>query len=349
MAYESQTQTAILQRMLDASPPTIDKRQGSVTYDLLSPASIELAMAYIELDQVLKLGFADTSYGIYLDLRCKEMGLSRKQATKAVGEVTFSGPQGTLLPKGTEISTGGNYPVYFNTTADCLIGSTPVTVTAEAKTGGANGNVTIGAIKLLLGPYSGIVSVNNAATFNGGVDLESDQDLLNRYYEKVRRPATSGNANQYRQWALEISGISDAKVYPLWNGNGTVKIALLDTNKRAPLPNKVEEVRQFITSVAPIGADVTVVPATEVPIHISAAYTLKNGTTLDNARQQITEGLAAYLKTLAFSDPIVRYTQIANVILGTDAIVDYTDLLVNGGTANLTIDQDSVAVMGTVT
>ncbi|OXM86455.1 baseplate J/gp47 family protein [Paenibacillus rigui] len=348
MAYEAQTQTAILTRMLDASPSNMDKRQGSVTYDLLSPASIELAMAYIELEQVLKLGFADTSYGIYLDLRCKELGLTRKPAVKAVGDITFTGPEDTFIPKGTEVSTGGKIPVYFKTMADCRLTGGSATVGAEAKTGGFSGNVTIGAIKLLFGAYSGVVSVTNTSTFNGGVDLETDEDLLNRYMERVRRPAASGNANQYRQWALEIAGISDAKVYPLWNGNGTVKIALLDSNKRAPLPSKVAQVNQYIASVAPVGAAITVVAATEVPIHVSGTYTLKPGATLEDARRQIAEGVANYLKTLAFSDAIVRYTQIANVVLDTDAVVDYANLQVNSGTANLTIESGSVAVLGTV-
>jgi len=349
MAYENQTQAAILQRMLDATSPSIDKRQGSITYDMLSPASIELALAYIELDNVLKFGFADTTYGPYLDLRCGERGVYRKQAIKAVGSVTFSGPNGTVIPKGTEVSTGGNTPIYFATTADVTIAGGTATAGAEAKIGGNNGNVTIGAIRNVIGPLAGILTVTNAATFNGGTNTESDADLLARYIETVRRPATSGNANQYRQWALEIAGISDARVYPIWNGNGTVKVSLLDSNKRAPSAQKVAEVAAYLESNRPVGATVTVVPATEVAINVSATYTLKPGATLAEARTQISAGLADYLKKLAFTDPIVRYTQIANVVLEADAVIDYTNLTVNGGITNITVSDGSVAVVGSVT
>ncbi|NHN31122.1 baseplate J/gp47 family protein [Paenibacillus agricola] len=350
MAYEDETKTAILARMLAASDPTLDQRQGSPTFDLLSPAAMELAQAYAELDNALRWGFVNAdgtgAYGAYLDLRAGELGLTRKAAVKAVGSVTFTGPNGTVIPIGTQVSTGN---VYFVTTAAGTTASGTVTVTAEALVGSAAGNVTIGAINLVAGPLVGIVSVTNAATFNGGADTESDADLTARYFERARKPATSGNANQYRQWALEIAGISDAKVFPLWNGLLTVKVALLDTDKRAPVSGKVAEVAAYIETVRPIGATVSIVAATEFAINVTGTFTLAAGYTLTQARAQILAGLTAYLKTLAFTDATVRYTQIANVVLNTAAVDDYSGLTVNGGAVNVVIAAGSVAIAGTVT
>lgn len=347
--YESQTKAAILQRMLGATDPTIDKRQGSVTFDMLSPAAGETAQAYIELDNVLRWGFADTTYGPYLELRCGERGVYRKAAVKAIGSVMLTGADGTVIPVGTELSTGGNAPVYFVTTAAGTVSGGSVTVAAEAKTGGASGNVGPGAIKNVLGPLAGVVTVTNTAPFNGGTDIETDADLLTRYIETVRRPATSGNANQYRQWALAIAGISDARVYEVWNGPGTVRVVLLDANKRAPTPAKVAETKAYIDTQRPVlGGTLTVAGATEVAINVSGTYTLRVGATLAEARAQITAGLTTYLKTLAFVDPIVRYSQITNVILGAPAVLDYSNVTVNGGTSNITIADGSVAVPGTV-
>jgi uncharacterized phage protein gp47/JayE len=56
--YEDVTYEVILQRMLDRVPDTIDKREGSVIYDALAPAAVELQLMYIELDTILKLAFA---------------------------------------------------------------------------------------------------------------------------------------------------------------------------------------------------------------------------------------------------------------------------------------------------
>ncbi|MCL6560735.1 MAG: baseplate J protein, partial [Firmicutes bacterium] len=75
--YEDQTVAAIKQRMIDAVPSDLDKREGSFIYDGLSPAAIELALAYIEMDRVIKLGFAQTTYGQYLDYRAAEHGVTR--------------------------------------------------------------------------------------------------------------------------------------------------------------------------------------------------------------------------------------------------------------------------------
>jgi uncharacterized phage protein gp47/JayE len=351
--YEAQTKAAILQRMLDASDPALDLREGSVTFDMLSPAALEMALLYPELDNVLRWGFANPdgsgAYGAYLDLRTGERGIYRKAAVKAVGSVTITGTNGTVIAAGTVLSTGGNSPVLFVTTADGTIASGTVTVAAEAQTGGADGNVAANAITLVFGDLSGVAAVTNGAAFAGGVDEETDADLLARYIEDVRKPATSGNANQYRKWALEVSGISDAKIYPVWNGAGTVKVLLVDTVKRAPASPKVTEVAAYIETVRPVGATVTVAAATEVAINVSGTYTLKAGTTLTDAQAQIAAALAEYLKTLAFVDLTVRYTQIANLVLNADAVADYSGLTVNGGTANITVADGSIAVPGTIT
>jgi uncharacterized phage protein gp47/JayE len=347
--YETETKAAVLQRMLDASDQTLDLREGSVTSDLLSTSAIELARAYIEMDNILTFGFADTTYGPYLDYRANERGLTRKAAVKATGSVTITGTNGTAIAAGTILSTGGNTPVLFVTKTDGTIASGYVNIAAEAQLGGVSGNVAAGAITLVFGNLAGVTSVTNAASFDGGTNTESDAELLARYLDDVRKPITSGNANQYRKWALEIAGISDAKVYPIWSGAGTVKVVLLDADKTAPAAPLVTEVTAHIAEVRPIGATVTVVGATEVAINVSATLTLNSGFTLIQAQAQISSGLGAYLKSLAFTDPIVRYTKVANVIGDCDAVADYASLTVNSGTANITIADGSVAIPGTVT
>lgn len=52
--FETNTYEAILQRLLDRIPDTMDKREGAVIYDALAPAAIELNLAYIALEYLLK-------------------------------------------------------------------------------------------------------------------------------------------------------------------------------------------------------------------------------------------------------------------------------------------------------
>lgn len=349
--FDDQTKEAILKRMLDRVPDDIDKRVGSVTYDMLSPASIELALAYIQLGLVLQFGFAGPDQPReYLILRAAEMGITPKPAIKSKGSLTFRGPSGTVIAKGTEASTNAAQPVYFVTTEAATIGpGGSVTVAAEAKTAGANGNVPVGAVTLVLGNLSGIVTVTNEVEFTGGVDEESTESLLARYYEKVQKPATSGNVYHYMQWAKEVPGISDARVIPLWNGPLTVKVIVLGDNKRKPSPEIIAACASHIEAERPIGAEVTVVGANETPINVAAKLTLNPGYTIAQAQTEITAGLTNYLASLAFKDPIVRYSQIANLILDSKAVLDYANLTVNGDVGNVEIADDSVAVVGTVT
>jgi uncharacterized phage protein gp47/JayE len=350
MAFETETLEAIRQRMLDQITEPVDKRQGSVVWDLISPAAIEFAQAYVALDLVLNFGLGlENIPREYLVLRCAAFGITPKPAIKATGQVTFTGTDGTVIPVGTRVSTDDAEPIYFVTTEEGTITGGTVTVDAEAETAGASGNVAAGKITLVVGDLSGVTLVTNNTPFDGGVDEESDEALLQRYLDRVRRPATSGNANHYRQWALEVAGVGDAKVYPVANGPKTVKVVLLDTEKTAPSQSIIDAVAEYIESVRPINADVEVVGATEVPINVSATLTLAAGKTATDAQTEFEALLTDYLKSLAFVDPIVRYSKIASLLLDCPSVVDYSNLTVNGGTANVTIADGEVAVKGTVT
>lgn len=347
--YESQTADIVHQRMLDESPDGIDKRQGSITYDLTRPAANEVERLYFALDDVILYGFAGVDQPReYLEKRCAEIGIAPKLATKASGVVVFSGSEGTRISKGTIVLTEGEQPVHFSTMSDVTMTGTSVSVSVEAVQGGSKGNVFSGTVSLVSGNISGISSVTNPQPFEGGTDVESDESLLARYFDRLRKPITSGNVWHYREWARERPGVSDAKVFPTWNGPGTVRVVLLDDEKTAPSQTIVDDVAEYIESVRPVGAQVTVEAATEVTINVSAKLTLASYTTIDEVREIFEPKFREYLQSLAFNDPLVRYTQIARILLDIPPILDYADLTVNGKTGNIEIASDSVAIPGTV-
>jgi uncharacterized phage protein gp47/JayE len=347
MAYEDKTPDLIHGSMLENVDPAIDQREGSVVHDLTKPAAIEIANAYIELDAVLALGFAETSEGEYLDMRASEHGVTRKEALKAQGSVTLTGPDGEFMPLGTRLQTAAE--IFFVTLADVTLTGGTATVNAEAEEAGLAGNVSAGTITALApGDLYGIVSVTNTLVFDGGSDAEDDESLLARLLDRVRKPATSGNAAHYKQWALEVAGVGDAKVYPVWNGGGTVKVVLLDTEKTAPAPSVVTAATAYIESQRPIGVTLTVVGATELAINITATMTLASGADIADVQAQFTTALADYLKSVAFTGEQIRYTRIANFLIDVPTVIDYASLTVNGGTANIQPTDGQVGVVGTV-
>ena len=95
--YEQMTFERIVRRMLDAVPQNVDKREGSILYDAVCGAALELANLYIELDVVLNETFADTASREYLIRRAAERGLSPEPATNAVlrGEFNIDVPIGS--------------------------------------------------------------------------------------------------------------------------------------------------------------------------------------------------------------------------------------------------------------
>lgn len=348
--FENQTKEAILERMRKASPEGIDTRQGSITYDLLSPAAIELAHAYIALDQVLKFGFASSEQpSEFLDLRAGEFGITRRPSVQAEGKIIFTGDEGTILRKGILVSTDEEEAIVFVTTEDGTIKQGTATIKATAVLGGNRGNVDAGRIKLVLGNLSGVISVTNPEEFKNGAETESDESLLVRYFDRVRRPATSGNVWHYRQWAMEVRGVGDVKVFPTWNGGGTVKLSILSEDKREPNEEIIEAVKKAVDERRPVGANVTVSPAKEVKINVSARITLTSGAKLEEVKVQFASKLEHFLADLAFKTNIVSYNRIFGLLLDIEEVTDFKEFSINGvSNQNLIIGEDQVAVAGAV-
>ena len=59
--YEEMTFEAILERMLNRIPDSLDKREGSVIYDAIAPAALEIAQTYADMDSIIDETFADTA------------------------------------------------------------------------------------------------------------------------------------------------------------------------------------------------------------------------------------------------------------------------------------------------
>lgn len=233
-----QTEEAIMRRMLDSLPSDLDRAEGSYIWDALAPAAIELTLAAAHAREVLRRGFASTTFGDYLDLRCEEHGLSRKAAVRAAGQVEFTGAAGTVVPQGTRVATPassstGTASVEFLTSGAVTIGGTgsgyaPV----EAVEAGAGGNIPAGAVSVIVTPVSGVTGVANPAAFSGGADREGDGALLERFLVKVRNPSAGGNKADYINWAGEVAGVGGVSVVPVKYGNGTVSVAVIDTGKQ---------------------------------------------------------------------------------------------------------------------
>ncbi|RKN85878.1 baseplate J/gp47 family protein [Paenibacillus ginsengarvi] len=249
---QDQTEETIRQRMLDSLPSDLDKSEGSFIWDAVAPTAIELAQAAIWAQEVLRRGFAGTAFGPYLDMRCEEHGLTRRVAVKAEGQVHFTGQAGTVIPAGTRVATPadrvtGTSSVEFVTKQEVTLGETGTTaVRALAVVAGISGNVTAGAVSIMVSPIPGVTSVSNITAMEGGIDTENDPSLLARYLQKVRSPSAGGNKADYVNWALEVPGVGGVSVVPVRDGPGTVSVAIIGSNNEPADKSLVEEVQEYI-------------------------------------------------------------------------------------------------------
>lgn len=337
----------VQQRLLNEIPDDIDKSEGEFVYDVTKPVAIELSKQYLEQDKILDRGFVETAAGTDLDRKVSEQGLTRKPATFATATVKITGAEGAEVNEGILVSSD---TINFRVTESVVIDSSlEVNVSVECIQSGIAGNVPAGAIKYFPVTIAGLTSVTNLEAVNNGYNAESDEELRQRYYDKVRTPATSGNKYHYKNWAKEVTGVGDARVISLWDGPGTVKVIIIDSNKTGADLQLIEDVENYIEEVRPIGATVTVVSASEVAINVQANLTID----IDNYSEaevieNIEEGITEYLKEIAFIEDYVSYARIGSIILGSQGVLDYESLTVNSGTANISIANDEVAVLGGV-
>jgi uncharacterized phage protein gp47/JayE len=188
---------------------------------------------------------------------------------------------------------------------------------------GSIGNVGVGTINRLRSQVSFITAVTNPIALGDGTDDETDASLLSRLLLKVRNPSSGGNIADYQIWATETPGVSlgSVAVIPLWAGNGTVKVVIINSDNTVPTAGIVAAVQNYIDPVAgqglgkaPIGQVATVVAATPVAIDVAVAVTPYAGYAGSTVRSQVQTSVAYYLNSVATGDDVL-YIGVQNAIL----------------------------------
>lgn len=339
---------SIQRRMLEGISDEYDKSKGSFFYDVTKVVAIALEDRVKEREALKSELDIENLSGMDLEKRIyQETGLERKLAGYATTYVTITGTEGAIISSGYAVANETmNYIVQEDSEINDL-GHTEVLVKAEKS--GSAGNTPAGAINKFPITLPGLTSVTNDTLVSNGYDEESDEELLIRYYARKRTPSLAGNEAHYREWAKEIPEVGDAKVTPIWNGPGTVKVALIDRNGKPASNELALEAYDYIQTQRPPGADVTVVPASSKNIDISVTVIKDADTTLAQVKEDMIERVEAYLREIALKQAFVSFAKIGGVILDTPKVLDYSGLSINGGYSNITISEEEVAVLGAVT
>lgn len=334
------TWNEILKNMLSNVNDDYDKTEGGIFWDNLAPVSIEMEEIRDVLDYIFLNSFAETAEEEYLDYICKEVGVFRKQATKSKGSVIIKGIPNTIIPVGTKVASD---TYIYLTSEEKIIGANgEVEVKIESENTGKIYNLPKNTIVNFPVTIPNLNAVTNPSETIDGYDGETDNELRERYYFKVREPVTSGNIYHYKKWAMEVEGVGGVKVFPLWAGNGTVKVVVVNSAIEEADEPLLKRVKDYLDEVRPIGATVTVKSAIPKSISLTGKVRISKNIDFDVVKSDFENQIREYFRKVGFKQNYVSYAQLGNLLLSVDGVNDYDNLLVDGGAVNIPLGEEEI-------
>lgn len=361
----------LLQTALDEANNQVDKRQGSIIYDSLA------SICYVISDKVIDVmlqayidNFLGLASGDSLDRLLEPFGMTRIEATYAKVKVEFYDNNNNLVdvPLNTLFASANSQQnITYITTEEYKESDVHITGTyiARCQNIGTIGNSYIGECYLITN-IQNISRVVITEITEYARDEETDDELKERLKEETQNKGWAGNIQGYKNWITDgiITGVKQMQVYPIWNGNGTVKLSLVDLNNR---PLDQQTLTDILDTVAPmvngtrikgngyvpIDCLLTLDTPTyqdidfEMNISINAGYdesTVKNNiiAMLNNYLAELNDlwgdGVEPYSTTLQISIIGARTLDIDGV-----ADVDVSSIKINNLNQNLTINHTSAA------
>ncbi|GAN84036.1 baseplate J/gp47 family protein [Novacetimonas hansenii] len=286
--------------------------------------------------------------------------ITRKYATAATGNVTFTGTNTTTtIPAGTILSRADGTQ-YSTDTATTI--NEPVNITAV--TAGTTGNCVSGTVLTLNSAYTGIdgtVTLANAIT--DGTDVESNDDLRARVIAAFQERPSGGSVSDHVTWALAVPSVTQAWCCsnPL-AGNEVIVYVMLDrTNTYEGYPQGTDgaassetrwttatgdqlNIANQMYSNKPIGEIMIICSPIKYPVNIEIKG-LTNLTT-DQETQIQTELTTLFHNT---GTPLGTTLYITAISAAIQSVVNTSNFTLVSPTADITTTQGQLLEVGTIT
>lgn len=270
--------------------------------------------------------------------------IPRKQPSQAGGYVVFTGITGTVIAAGTLLTRSDG--VDFVTDADATLVAGTITAAVTSVEAGDDGNTASASVLTLVSPIAGCD--NNATVdsggLTGGTDIEDVEAWRGRIIARIQNPPHGGRASDYEMWALEVAGVTRVWVAPLYLGIGTVGVFIVCDALDPIIPDAamIADVQEYIDTLRPVTAQVTVMAPTAVEIDFTIAVT--------PATETVKTAMAAELADLILraGEPggTLYLSQINEAI---SVAAGETDHVLTVPAANVVMSAGELAMMGTIT
>lgn len=300
--------------------PSADTSMDSDYYVRASALASCVSGLYAHQKWIVRQAFPDTADSEYLEMHAALRKIYRKNATYASGTLKVFGQANTVVPEGLQVKKGDLY--YVTKTSASLGAEGIATVKVIALATGVSSNVKSDTTAMFMSAPVGVASECTLLDdVTGGTEAESDAELLSRLLERIRRPPSGGNKNDFRQWAESVDGVTSAYVYPLRRGEGTVDIAIT-SGDTVPSDAVVQATQDYIDSVRPVTAkSVYVLKPVQKRVDFEIRVLLDMDTTLEGVKAEIENALENYFLSLKPADTLI-ISQIEAVISDLVGVVD---------------------------
>lgn len=345
----------------------VDFTAGSLLRALVEAnAAMALWLQWLVV-QVLALTRLATSNGTDVDSWGRDFRFSRLAAVAATGNVTFSRyvtGQTALIPAGAQVKTADGtqiFTVLVDTTNASwspsqngyavASGAASVTVPVQAVNAGIQGNVQIGAIRLLASAITGVDTVTNAAVFSNGIDAESDAAFRARFVLFIN----SRSAGTLLAVQNAVAGVQAGLSYTVAENvdpggatrYGNFVVTVDDGSGTPPAPLLVL-VRAAVDAIRPLTSTYVVQAPTVLTANVAFSFTVNAGYTKADLLAAVANAVSAYIGALPLGVPLV-YSRLFQIIYdSTPGVATVTGLTINSATADLGGLPSQAVIPGTV-
>lgn len=341
---------ARLNGMLNEVDNRLDKRQGSIVHDALAPTALELTQSDTSLEVWKEQTYLMQATGNNLDLRAGDEAMGRFGATQARRIAVMFDQENNPV----DINIGDRFATPNNR------GGIPFIAVERLELGkfilqcellGSIGNEYYGDIlPLTRNNNLGIATI--VETQVPARDVEEDEVFRQRILERKNFKAFGGNIADYKRIVRDIPEVGDLKVFPVWNGGGTVLLSIIDANFD-PISEAFKTILKELIDpalftgqgigLAPIGHRVTITTPTKYIINVEATVTLDN-VTIGQIQTPAENNINNYLKDVRHDwgnneQLNIFALLISTAIFNNSGVVNVKDVKLNGYTGDLILTQ----------
>lgn len=202
--------------------PGLSCEIGTPERKIIDAVSEAISEAYVDQYLVGSLMDIDTKAGLELEQYVGIFGFGRLQGSAASGVVRVTANVAQVndytFTQGTQFYTsaglaGGGATLYFGSTQAVVLvaGDTSCDIPVTCSIVGTQGNVAPDSINYM-GDTVGGSTVTNLAALTGGVDIETDQELRQRFKDTLLRNV-AGTADWYEAICQQNNNVSRVKVF----------------------------------------------------------------------------------------------------------------------------------------